>query len=99
MSIVQSIVNVKMLDHGAIGIEITLPNSPPLIVIKGRKGFIMCGYLNIDLANKLGLIAARVVGVKSVEEMLEKEIVNATNKAKELGIKEGMKVKGILKLI
>jgi len=99
MAKIHGIIYVKTLENGLVGIEIILPNSPPLVIIRGRKGFVMCGYLDINVANKLGLIAARVVGVKNVEEILEKEIVNVTSKAKELGIKEGMKVKEILELI
>ena len=96
---VHSFTSVKILKNGIIGIEIFLPNAPPLIVIRGRKGFIMCGYLNINVANKLGLIAARVAGVRSVEEMLNKEVAEVTTKAKEIGIKEGVKVKDVLELI
>ena len=59
----------------------------------------MCGYLNISVADKLGLVAARVVGVRTVEDMLEKNIVEVTAKARELGIKEGMKVREALKFI
>ncbi len=99
MTEIRDIIYVKTLENGLVGIEIILPNSPPLVIIRGRKGFVMCGYLDINVTNKLGLIAARVVGVKSIEEMLEKKIVNVTSKARELGIKEGMKVKEILELI
>ena len=96
---VHSFTSVKILENGIIGIEIFLPEAPPLILIRGRRGFVMCGYLNIDVANKLGLIAARVTGVKSVEEMLDKEIAEVTTKAKEVGIKEGMIVKEALKFL
>lgn len=79
-----------------VGIEIELPNAPPLIVLRGDKGFIMCGYLNIEVADKLEIIAARVTGVKTVDEMLEKEIVEATSKAAEYGIMPGKRVRDII---
>ena len=74
----------------AIGVKIDLGNAP-LLVIKGEKGYLMCGYLNIDIAEKLGDAAAVVTGVKDFNEMLSKEVKYVTSKAKELGIHEGMK--------
>ncbi len=96
---VKTIINVRRVCERIIGLEVSLPNAPPLLLIKGSRGFIMCGYLNISVADKLGLVAARVVGVRTIEEMLEKNIVEVTAKAKELGIKEGMKVREALKLL
>jgi uncharacterized protein YunC (DUF1805 family) len=95
-----TIVEVKGIDidgKKVIGVKVELPNSPPLLVIRGEKGFIMCGYLDINIADKLGLVAARVTGVKSIEEMLDKEIVDATSKALENNIRPGMKVGEVLK--
>ncbi len=94
-----SVVRTESLENGVVGIEVELPNAPPLLVLRGRKGFIMCGYLDISVAEKLGLIAARVVGVSSIEEMLEKEIVEATEKARSMGVREGMKVREALRHI
>ncbi len=82
-----------------VGFEIDLPNAPPLIILRGDKGFIMCGYLDIKVAEKLGLVAARITGVKNVEEALDKTINEATSKAIEQGIKPGMKVREILKIL
>ncbi len=87
-------INGKLL----IGVEIDLPGAP-LILLKGSKGFVMCGYLDIATVNKLGIIAARVSGVKSVEELLEKEIAMASEKAIEVGIKPGKRVLDIIDLI
>jgi len=96
---IETLVHVKKVDEGIVGLEVSLPNAPPLLLIKGSRGFIMCGYLNISVADRLGLAAARVVGVRTVEDMLEKNIVEVTAKARELGIKEGMKVREALKFI
>ncbi len=82
-----------------VGFEIDLPNALPLIILRGDKGFIMCGYLDIKVAEKLGLVAARITGVKNVEEALDKTINEATSKAIEQGIKPGMKVREILKIL
>ncbi|HDJ84084.1 MAG TPA: DUF1805 domain-containing protein [Desulfurococcaceae archaeon] len=63
----------------------------PLILVKADKGYIMCGYLNIEIAEKLGDAAATVTGVSSIEELLEKNVKAVTSKAKNLGIEPGMK--------
>jgi len=93
---------VKLLDvegKRLLGLEVDLPNAPPLVLIRGDEGFIMCGYINIAVADNLNLVAARVTGVKSVEEMLEKEINEATSKAEEKGIRRGLKVRDVLKYL
>jgi len=95
-------VRVKLLDvegKKLLGVEIELPNAPPLVLIRGDEGFVMCGYLNINVAESLGLIAARVTGVRSVEEMLEKDIGEVTSKAESRGIHRGLKVREVLKLL
>ncbi|MCX6667664.1 MAG: DUF1805 domain-containing protein [Euryarchaeota archaeon] len=84
------------LDKGqAEGFRIDLDNAP-LILMKARKGYIMCGYLNMNAANKLGDIAGRVTGVKSFEDVLNAEIVEISDNAKKLGLAVGMKGKEFL---
>ena len=78
------------------GVKSTLPNLPPLILIKGEKGFVMCGYLNIESAQNLGAAAVIVKGVNNFEDVLNAEIKSATEKAKELGLKPGMIVKDVI---
>ncbi|MDR3256166.1 MAG: DUF1805 domain-containing protein [Endomicrobium sp.] len=63
-----------------------------MVFIKGNNGFIMCGYLNIETAEKMGNIAAIVTGVKTVNDMLEKNIVNSTTNAQRIGINPGISV-------
>jgi uncharacterized protein YunC (DUF1805 family) len=74
----------------------TLPELPPLLLIKGEKGFIMCGYLNIEVAEKLGAAAATVSGVNSFTDVLNAEIKAATSNAKKLGVEPGKKVKTVI---
>jgi uncharacterized protein YunC (DUF1805 family) len=62
----------------------------PLLVIRAEKGFLMCGYLNIDAAEMLGDSAAKVKGVQNFEDMLKAQIVEATQQARNLGIEPGM---------
>jgi uncharacterized protein YunC (DUF1805 family) len=71
----------------------------PLVLLKGEKGFVMCGYLNLEAAEKLNDIAVRVTGVKDLESLLNAKVVGVTTGGKGLGIKEGDKVSNILYLL
>ncbi len=91
--------NLNIAGRSLTGMEIELPNAPNLVLLRGEKGFVMCGYLNIDVCEKLGIIAAMVSGVKTVEDLLDAQIKASTTKAKELGIVPGKKVREIIDLI
>lgn len=80
-----------------LGLKVELPSSPPLLLIVGNKGFIMCGYLNIEVAEKLQVAAAVVSGVKNFDDVLNAEIKAVTSRAKELGINVGLKGREALK--
>ena len=82
---------IKIDDETVLGLKVELPDSPPLLLMVGEKGFIMCGYLNVEVAERLQVAAAMVSGVKSFQDVLEAEIKAATSKAREMGINLGMK--------
>jgi uncharacterized protein YunC (DUF1805 family) len=82
-----------------LGVRVELPESPPLLVIVAEKGFVMCGFLNLDAAEKLGVAAAVVSGVRTFEDVLNAEIKGVTDKAKELGVRVGMRGVEALKLM
>ncbi|RLF93011.1 DUF1805 domain-containing protein [Thermococci archaeon] len=95
-------IHVRKIDvdgKTVLGLEVELPDSPPLVMLICKKGFIMCGFLNIEAADKLGVSAAVIAGVSNVNEMLESEVKHATTKAKKLGIKNGMKGIEAVKLL
>jgi uncharacterized protein YunC (DUF1805 family) len=92
----ETLVRVKRVSDSVVGIEVELPSSPPLVLLVGRRAFVACGFLNIDVAERFGVPCARVTGVRSVEDVLEREIQQATSKARELGIVEGVRVKDVL---
>jgi uncharacterized protein YunC (DUF1805 family) len=71
------------------GVKINLHNAPFLILV-AEKGFVMCGYLNIAAAEKLGDAACMVNGVRDFRGMLNAKIAALTTKARSLGVKEGM---------
>ncbi|MGC8618348.1 MAG: YunC family protein [Thermoplasmata archaeon] len=71
----------------------------PIVIITGKKGFLMCGYLDIQAADRLGSIAASASGINSIDDLLNKEIVKVSAKGKEAGIREGMKGREALTFI
>ena len=70
-----------------------------LILLRGSRGYIMCGYLNLSAAQKAGDIAAKITGVCTIEEALKTHIHSCTDQAKKAGISSGQVVKEALKLL
>ena len=90
---------VENLDiHGKAfqGVKVELKGLPPIVLIEGNKGFVMCGYLNIDAAESLGAAAAVVSGVSSWEDVLNATIQTSTTKAKTLGLEPGKVVRDVI---
>lgn len=78
------------LENGTcIGVNFDLQNAP-LILIKADKGFVMCGYLNVGVAERVGDVACKVSGVSNFDEALDAKIVELTENAKRIGIQKGM---------
>lgn len=64
--------------------------SANIILIKGKSGFLGCGYFNIETANKLQEKVAIVTGVKTFDDMLNATVVNVSAAAEKNGIVKGM---------
>ena len=79
-----------------LGLKVELEGLPPLLLVKGGKGFVMCGYLNFEAAEKVGSAAAIVSGVNSFEDVLNAEIKAVTTKAKVLGLETGRVVREVI---
>jgi uncharacterized protein YunC (DUF1805 family) len=90
---------LKIADKTETGLLVELPDSPPLVMIIGKTGFVMCGFLNMEAAEKLNVAAAMVSGVKSFEDVLNAEVKAATSKARMKGINVGMKGEEALRLL
>lgn len=90
---------LKVNDKKVLGVKVDLPNSPPLLLIVGSKGFIMCGFLNVDVAERVDATAAMVAGVKEFSDVLNAKVKAATSKAQNLGVKPGMTGKEAVPLI
>jgi uncharacterized protein YunC (DUF1805 family) len=71
------------------GWAIDLPGAP-LLVVKAEKGFVMCGYLDIATADKVGAAAAVVRGVKTLGDLLAKPVTDVSAAARALGVTPGM---------
>ncbi len=82
---------VQVKGKTATGLRVDLPDSPPLVLIIGQTGFVGCGFINIEAAERLKVAAAIVSGVKNYEDVLNAEIKAATSKAQSQGVKAGMK--------
>lgn len=92
-----NVASLKVDDKACLGVKVELPDSPPLLLVIAEKGFVMCGFLNVEAAEKLGVAAAMVSGVKTFEDMLNAQVKAATSKAKNLGVEAGMKSTEALK--
>jgi uncharacterized protein YunC (DUF1805 family) len=90
---------LKINDKVAMGLRVDLPDSPPLLLIVGRTGFVMCGFLDMNAAEKLNVVAAMVSGVKTFDDALNADIRAVTSKAQMKGIRIGMKGKDAIKLL
>jgi uncharacterized protein YunC (DUF1805 family) len=67
-----------------------------LIVLRGSRGYIMCGYLNLRVAEKFRDCAAKITGVSTIQESLKTKIRSCTRQAKKLGIYKGQPVRDAL---
>jgi len=80
-------------------ISVQLPKTN-LLMVTSDKGYIMCGALDVALLNEKlkdrGIIAARAVGVRTIEQLLEAPLESVTIAAEQLGITAGMKGKEAL---
>ena len=71
----------------------------PLLIIKGSKGIMACKYIDISTANKAGDAVCLFSNVNNFDDMLESNVVECTKGAEDLGIKNGMKGKDVVKII
>jgi uncharacterized protein YunC (DUF1805 family) len=80
---------IKVNNTTVQGVEIQLPNAV-LVIAAAKNGFVMCGYLNIDAAERFNDPAAIVKGVKNIDELFAGKVVAVTSAAKKLGVREGL---------
>jgi uncharacterized protein YunC (DUF1805 family) len=86
-----NVVSLKVDGKSCLGVKAELPDSPPLLLVVAEKGFVMCGFLNVEAAEKLDVAAVMVSGVKTFEDVLNAQVKALTSKAKSLGVEVGMR--------
>jgi uncharacterized protein YunC (DUF1805 family) len=74
-------------------------SSQNLVLLRGEKGYVMCGYLNLKVANKFKDVAAKIVGVSTIEDALKAKVASCTYPALKIGIHKGQPIKDVLKII
>jgi uncharacterized protein YunC (DUF1805 family) len=92
-----NIQTIKVDGKSCLGMRVDLPDSPPMLLIIAEKGFVMCGLLNMESAEKIGAAAAMVSGVKTFDDVLNAQVKAVTGKAKDFGVEVGMKGADALK--
>ncbi|MDO8747821.1 MAG: DUF1805 domain-containing protein [Candidatus Omnitrophota bacterium] len=73
--------------------------SKNLILLRGARGYVMCGYLNMKAAEKFKDVAIKITGISTIEEALKTSVHSCTSYAKKLGITKGQPIQNVLKII
>jgi uncharacterized protein YunC (DUF1805 family) len=73
--------------------------SKNLILLRGSRGYVMCGYLNLKAAEKFKDAAVKITGVSTIEEAIKTTVHSATRPAGKLGIYKGQPIKEVLRII
>ncbi|MGB9866877.1 MAG: YunC family protein [Bacillota bacterium] len=88
-----SMVPLRVGDTICVGISLALPKTNLLVAV-APKGYVMCGLLDVvrldGLHKDRKIVAARVTGVSSPEDILTAKVDGVTAAARELGVVEGM---------
>lgn len=71
----------------------------PLCIIKAKRGYVACSYIDQKVAEKVGDIACVIQGVRRPEELPKTRIRSVTSWAEDLGIVEGMSLRKALELL
>jgi len=71
----------------------------PLLLIKGRRGLLACGYLSVDTFNKTGEAAAIVTGVRTFDDMASATVARVSQAGEQLGLRAGMTGAQVLELV
>ena len=81
--------SIELENGTALGLKMDMEHAP-LLVIRAPRGFVMCGYLDISMAERLDDVAVKVTSVSNFEDVLAASVVEATPAAIDLGIEVGM---------
>ena len=73
--------------------------SKDFILLKGSQGYVMCGYLNLKVAEKFKDVAIKIVGASSIKQALKSTVHSSTSAARKLGVYKGQPIREVLKII
>lgn len=73
--------------------------SKNFILLRGSKGYVMCGYLDMKTADKFKDVAVKITGVSTINEALKAKAASASAAAKRIGLYKNEPVRSILKKI
>lgn len=80
----------------ALSIELL---SKYFVLLRGSKGYVMCGYLNLTAAEKFNDVAVKITGVSTIEDAFQATVHSCTSSARKLGIHKGQPIKEVLEII
>lgn len=101
LNIIQDTLSIEGKEFYTINVALPKTN---LLIIGNDVGFVMCGALDVGIYNtpkmkERGVVCAKVVGVRSIDDMLNAFILEASDCAMDLGITKGVAVFDALKLL
>lgn len=85
----------------ALGCQIESPGGeghPNMLIINCKRGYIMCGYLNTEAAEKFHDAAAVISGA-NFDEMLDNPVKAVTSEGTKLSITIGMKGREVFEIL
>ena len=88
----------KVAGKPVVGLSFPL-GAKSLVLVKARRGFIMCGYLNLKVAEKFSDAACLVKGVSDISGLLSAPVAGLTKTAKALGVRKGMPAREAIKFL
>lgn len=96
------VVPLAVGDRVAVGITVQLPRTR-LVVASAPAGYLMCGALDVALLDRLlpqrHVVAARALGVRTLDDLLEKPLESVTEAAGALGLRPGMRGRDALAIL
>jgi len=70
-----------------------------LVLLVGRCGYIICGYLNMKAADAFGDVAVIVKGVACVRDVLRAKVYKASREARKRKIHTNQPIRDVIKII
>lgn len=80
----------------ALGLRLGAKN---LIVLKGSQGYVMCGYLDMRVADACKDVAIQVKNVATIDDVLNAPAAAVSRAAKRAGVRRGDLIRGALAVI